>query len=522
MGKNKQSAASGAGGTVGTVQKKYMSKKEIWSYAFGLFGLQIVVGYMTTYQAQFFDRVMGADITLVGTIILVGKLASAIFDPAIGNLIDRTHSKMGKLKPFILYSVIPLLLLSVLIFSPFKGITGTPLYMYIFFTYLLWSIAMTVGDIPSQAMSAVLTPNNDERNKVITLGNTLKTIGLVMPNVIMPIVTMAVPGGAFFLKGVVNAMEFFYASLVSALIGCAMFVLIAAFNKERIPYKVEKLGLKDMANILKNNKYLMLIFLSYILGFGRMAAATITAQTAYALLGTETQTVIVGLSTAIGGMISMLIAPKLVQKFGEKKAFIGMALFNFAFSEISCLLQSFIGYDNGMIYVAYAFMLVRALGCGSYYIIPLLMVADAVDYYELKTGKRTEGVSYAVNSFAIKVTMALAAFVGLAIIGAAGYSAQIPFADISIKTKNWVYFAFVGFPGLCYLLSTIPIFFYDLTSKKKEDMHVKLIAMRAENAAAEMAYADGVVLDAENGADTNSGEDSKEDTAHDSEDEAEK
>ena len=111
------------------------------------------------------------------------------------------------------------------------------------------------------------------------------------------------------------------------------------------------------------------------------------------------------------------------------------------------------------------------------------MVADSVDYYESKTGKRTEGVAYAVLSFSVKVTLALGAAVCLAAVfsDAVGYSATAE--EYSFETKRGVYFSYTIIPGITSLLAAIPILFYDLTGKKKRDISATLEIMRAESEA---------------------------------------
>ena len=79
--------------------KKHMNFKEILAYSLGLFGFQAIVGLLNSYQAEFYGSIMGASLAIVGVIILVAKIVSAIFDPIIGNKIEGTNSKMGKFKP---------------------------------------------------------------------------------------------------------------------------------------------------------------------------------------------------------------------------------------------------------------------------------------------------------------------------------------------------------------------------------------------------------------------------------------
>ena len=76
--------------------KKYMNFKEIAAYSLGLFGFQAIVGLLNSYQAEFDASILGADIAVVGILILVAKIVSAVADPVVGNLVDKSKSKLGK------------------------------------------------------------------------------------------------------------------------------------------------------------------------------------------------------------------------------------------------------------------------------------------------------------------------------------------------------------------------------------------------------------------------------------------
>lgn len=133
---------------------------------------------MNSYQAEFDASILGADIAVVGILILVAKILSAVFDPVVGSMIDRSKSKRGKFKSMILKSIIPLLVMTAAVFInvPFKE-NRTATYIWIFVTYLVWSLAMTLGDVPSQGIASVLTPNPTERTNVVSISNTFKQIG---------------------------------------------------------------------------------------------------------------------------------------------------------------------------------------------------------------------------------------------------------------------------------------------------------------------------------------------------------
>lgn len=457
--------------------KKYLTVKELIFYSLGLFGLQAIIFYINSYQVEFYSgsgMIEASKMVIVTFIILAAKLVSAVFDPLIGNLIDsKKGGKHGKLKPFIVISTIPLSILTVLIFCK-VNLTGFALYAYIFVTTTLWSVAMTLGDVPSQGMSAVITPNPTERNNLIGFSGTLKSIGQAVPYVVVPAVCLCVPGGAG-IEGTISTTEYLWCAIVISVLGSLMFLGIFFFNKERVPYEAERVSLKDMFGIIKNNKYLLLVVASYFLGFARQGAMAIQAQTANAILGGANKIIILGISTAVGTVISMAVTPILIKKFDEKKVFIAMSIYGGVSSVLAYLVAV---WTNFNLIALIATLFLMGLQFGAVNIMPMIMVADSVDYYEWKTGKRTEGVAYAVLSLCIKVTLALGAAVCLAWVFAdfTGYQANM--TEFSDSVKKGVFFSYTVIPGITSALAAIPIFFYDLVGDKKKQISADLAARR--------------------------------------------
>ena len=382
-------------------KKKYLSFKEIAAYSLGLFGFQAIVGLLNSYQAEFDGSILGADVTVVAILILVAKILSAVADPVVGSLVDRSHSKMGKFKSMIVYSIVPLLVFTAIIFVdvPFKD-NKMLTYVWIFVTYLIWSIAMTMGDVPSQGIAASLTPNPTERTNVVSISNTFKQIGFSACVVIVPIVCLIVPEGSkvFVKKGETDSpmisTEYFWVAVLTAILGCVLFALIPLINKERvINESSEKITAKDMVSALKDNKPLMLVIVSYFLGFGRQMAMGIQVQAANVLLGSQNLVAVLGIVTAIGSMISMALCPLLIKKLDEKKAYILLSVYGFAASIFSFIIGFFWfkNPDNIVLTVLfYASLFLIGLQFGAVTLMPMIMTADAVDYYEYKTGRYSD------------------------------------------------------------------------------------------------------------------------------------
>ena len=476
--------------TVDAVSKKYMNFKEIAAYSLGLFGFQAIVGLLNSYQAEFDGSILGVNVSVVAILILIAKIVSAVADPVVGNLVDRSKSKHGKFKSMILYSIIPLLVMTAVIFIdvPFKSNTMLT-YVWIFVTYLIWSIAMTMGDVPSQGIASVLTPNPDERTNVVSISNTFKQVGFSACVVIVPIVCLIVKGGSqvFGFEGDTDtpmiAAEYLGTAILTAVLGCALFALIPLINKERVTNtSTEKTTAKDMINALKNNKPFMLVIISYFLGFGRQMAMGIQVQAATVILGSQNLVAVLGIVTAVGSMISMALCPLLIKKLDEKKAYIILSVYGFAASIFSFVIGHFWfrSPDNMVLTVLfYASLFLIGLQFGAVTLMPMIMTADAVDYYEYETGKRMEGACYSILTLTIKVCLALGTAVGLIFVQQSGYYEGLTTGTFTTNTKDIIFFAYTALPGILALLSIIPMFRYDICGEKKAKISAALAERRA-------------------------------------------
>ena len=435
---------------VTATKKKYMNFKEIAAYSLGLFGFQAIVGLLNSYQAEFDGSILGANVSVVAILILVAKIVSAVADPVVGNLIDRSKSKRGKFKSMILYSLVPLLMMTAVVFVkvPFSG---TGLYVWIFLTYLVWSIAMTMGDVPSQGIASVLTPDPTERTNVVSISNTFKQIGFSACVVIVPIACLIIPGGSkvFVKSGETDtpmiASEFFWTAVLTAIFGCVLFALIPLLNKERV-------------------------------------AMGIQVQAATVILGSQNLVAVLGIVTAVGSMISMALCPLLIKKLDERKAYILLSVYGFAASIFSFVIGHFWfqSPDNMVLTVLfYASLFLIGLQFGAVTLMPMIMTADCVDYYEYETGKRMEGAAYSILTLTIKVCLALGTAVGLIFVQVSGYYDALGAGTFTTKTKDIIFFAYTALPGVLALLSIFPMFKYDIVGEKKAQISAALSQRRA-------------------------------------------
>ncbi len=478
---------------------KTLTAKSALVYALGIFGVQIFIGYMNSFQTEFYNKMYSAfdsNIFFASAIIIfAAKLISCIFDPLIGAMIDKSNLKGGKMRPWVLRSAFPLAVLTTLIFVyiPFDYIGGAAgriaLYLYITITTVLWNVAMSFADIPSQGLLSLLSPDADERNLAASFSNIAKSIALAVPGVFVTVVMLVLN----IIKGEGNYQDKEY-YLITALFFFAVGILCIMFMYRKNTEAVESrqssssVSMKEMCNELKKNKMILIVFLINLLGFARAMGLIVGVQANGALIGkinllgmqmdtTADATWLPGLLAAVSGMIGICIVPLINKKLGEKKTYIGFSIATFLFNMAVCIFYwllpegSMLRYGNPALYMIILFQFIIGFLTAANTYIPLVMTADIVDYRLYKTGERKEGVNFSILSMSIKLSNALCVAVGLLLIAASGYT-QVVYetGSIPVKMQNIIMFAYIGFVGVSALISAVPMFFYKIDCKVKNEM----------------------------------------------------
>ncbi|MBO4380902.1 MAG: MFS transporter [Clostridia bacterium] len=493
----------------------------MWIYALGVMGINLAIGLVNSYQAEFFNKILHANLMAIAVIILVAKIVSIIADFVIGNLIDRARFKSGKMRPWILISAFPLAVFTMLsfVFIPFDNLPGAGAdaarYIYISFILIVWNVSMTLADIPSQGMLSFVSKDPADTNNAAGIANTLKSAALAISGLFITVVCMLTGSGD------VGEKEYLITAGIMCGIGLVLQLLMYFKCKEMVKSTTSSaMSFKEMFKELKNNKMILIVLITYLLGFGRNIGLGIAVQATCILLrdGVNFSAIpvigqlfpetmygdacswAIGITSAISSMVVILLNPVINKKLGEKKYFIIAGLYGFILSFTSFLLYALIPVPEGASSMAwtarslwaiwiYQFFFSVAYAPNAY--LPMVMTADIVDYQEWKTGKRTEGTQFAILSMSNKLSNALSVSLGILLIGAIGYSSSDYNAAVQggtaaihayvtddMQVKAWAIYFLV--PGLCMLASSIPMFFYKIDKKTKEEMRAELARRRAE------------------------------------------
>ncbi|MBO5859786.1 MAG: MFS transporter [Clostridia bacterium] len=447
-------------------EKKYLKTSETLSFSFSAFGRSMIYTLMSTFLLIFYTDAMGLRPVHAGAIIVAARIFDAANDPIMGIIADKTKTKFGKLRPYLLFS--PFLIMistAALFYVPDFSYGGKLAYSAV--TYILWGICFTIQDVPFWGLSAVVSPLENERNRFISTARIFSTIGGIVPTLLVPVLR----------NGMGNTKGYFVSGLIFAIFGSMVSLLAFFGTKERVVEEKEKVSAGEIVSAYVKNKPLLLLIVASILGSAMLMAQTSGSYLATYLIKNSgvipKGTVQTAMTVAIGAgmMIAMVLMPVLRKKMSLKAIYISSALFG-AFVHV---IMYFVGYTN--FYVFLAILAVAGLPLGIFNVITYAMVADSVDYLEWKTGRRSEGICFASQTFISKLTAGISTLITSFVLEAVHFVQPIndvPVLDQPEPVFKGMFFMVTLLPAISLALCAIPMFFNDFTGKKKEEIIRKL------------------------------------------------
>lgn len=423
------------------------------AYGFGDFGCNIIYTAMSAFLLFYYTDYAGVSAFAVGTIMMVSRLFDGISDIIMGVIVDRTKSKYGKARPWILRMCIPFAISGVLLFSVPTSWAETPKLIYVFITYnLVSTVVYTAINVPYSALNALMTQNPYERSVLSIFRNLLATAGTLTINIFtLPLVEFFGNNAlawtkTFFIFGIVAIIAFLYTFWGTSERVKSVAQLQSTENND-VPVLV---GIKAL---FKNKYWIMmtgmlaLFFLMYAINGGS------TVYYAKDILGDKN---LVGTINGIFNIVQicgMFFIAMMIKKFGKRNIFaLGLVL-----DIIGMLI---LNYSNGAMSLIIISSVIRGLGnaCGGATM--WAMVSDTIDYGEWKTGYRTEGLVNSACSFGWKIGNGIgSALLGL-ILEAGGY---VGTAITQTETALFsIEICFIWIPIAIYVIGLVIMSFYHL------------------------------------------------------------
>lgn len=429
------------------------------------------------YLLYFYTDIFGIDAVAVGTMFLVTRIWDTVNDPIIGLICDRTSSRLGKFRPYILYTAIPFGVFGVLTFtSPELSASGKIIYAYI--TYTMMMMVYSLINVPYASMLGVISESPKERTILSSFRMIFAFTGSIVALVLIE------PLADFFSDSGANPQRGWQmAAAVIAVMAIIMFFCTFAWTRERVkPIKESHNTLKeDIGDLLKNRPWWILLGagVSALIFNSIRDGAAVYYFKYYANVGSlsifsgalsiTTLYLVLGQAANIAGIL--LIAP-IANRIGKKRAYLGAMAIAAVFSSMFYSVSS----DN--IVAMMALQVVISMCAGS--IFPLLwsMYADIADYSELRTGRRATGLIFSSSSMSQKFGWTLGGALTGWLLGYYGFEAN---AQQTEMAQTGIRLMLSYLPAIGAALSVVLISLYPIGEKELKNIESDLTKLRAKN-----------------------------------------
>lgn len=462
-----------------------VGRGEIAAYGIAGGGQNLAYGLITGYLMYYYVNVFHIDPRVVGLMLFVEGIWDVVNNPLAGMVIDRTRSRHGKMLPYLRWCIAPLAVFTVLLFAGPYLIRDTSSFSpakiaFMFLSYFAWEIFYTVTDVAYWGLSAAISPDAKERRRVMTFNNAAVNVGSALPFVVVPFLLdyAASDRAAIDMRGV-----FMLFGVVAGVAGIGLFSLAGFFVHERVEQSQEGSSFRESLHELLHNPGLRLIILSGLIRSLSGVSSVFMTYYFIDVLGYASLSVLVNIPTVITWAFSYALLKPIRRRFDARQFTIFGAVLTgaiwFAVFLIGLRFYRSVPVMVPVLMVANGlFGLINA----PVNIVQNEMLADTTDYSEWTTGKRSEGVSFSLRITTVKIGSTVVQAFGSVLLSMIGYvtladEARVVQSD-AVQFRIFVLFALV--PGVFYLLSAVPLIFYDLVGEKLETMRAQLSQRRSE------------------------------------------
>ncbi len=397
-------------------------------YGVGAVGLDLSYGMFYSYLSIYLTNALGISPAFLLIITPLARIWDGFNDPMMGMIVDKTKTKMGKYRPWILTgALLNAIVLCLLFNNPGFASGSTGLYVYAAILYVFWGMTNTLADIPFWSMVPSFATEEKDRNLVSTIARAFSGLGQGIVSIFTPM-AVAFFGGVAGSK--LDAMTsdtlskgFGKWSLIMAA-GLVLFALISVIStkERRIIVNNEKFSFKAALNVIKSNDQLLVFMLfAMISNAGFYMTSGISSYYFTSVLGDLTLQSKFNLMGTVGSVLSILVVP-VCSKFMNNRSIYKLSLSVAAAGYIG---MAVIGYGfGGNVTALGVFYILTSLGTGSMFVNQTVMLADCVDYGEYKTGSRNQSLTFSMKGFLQKMAYTVQAIIMYATFTFTGYDGE--------------------------------------------------------------------------------------------------
>lgn len=499
---------------------KTYTKKEAAGFLVGMFGQNLIYNIVATGLYFYFQNVICLPAMALGWIMTIARIWDAINDPMMGTIVDKTHSKWGKCRPYLI--IFPAIIGLVTILTFLNGNYATAdtttqkvlIVAWAAISYIAWGMCFTVCDIPLWGITSLMTEDENDRSKILGLARMVAGVGGI--GVLVVQIAQAVAGafGGDMQKG------FIVTVIIMTVVATILFEFAGLFTKERVDKSEKSYTFKENFKIMFGNKPFRQILISGILRspIQLLMIVAMTLVTYYyangnimnilvynddgSLAGINVK-ILIGLGCVAAGLfvgqfVAMGVTPLIIKKVEKKTLY---NVYSIAGAVPYALIFVFYKVSGGDLTTTFwsiiigICMLFGSAAFGGINVLQSVMIADCVDYEEYYNGVRTDGVFFSGQSFITKLAAGISTIVSSAVYAIVGYSgANVDKLNKAIengasfltydggtgvgKYAEAMFFLISIPPAIGMVLSAIPTLKYAMTDAEHKEMLSELISRR--------------------------------------------
>jgi GPH family glycoside/pentoside/hexuronide:cation symporter len=444
-----------------------LSWREKLSYGIADMGFNFYWTNVSTFLLIFYTDVFGLTAATAASMMFIIKIINAFTDPMIGALADRTSTRWGKFRPFLMWGALPLAGAAVLTYTT-PDLSGNGKLVWAYATYLLMMVCYTCINIPYNALSGVMSSDPQQRSSINGLRFIFAFGGSTLVTAATPWLVRTLGGG--------DTQRGWQLTMIIWGLAAACLFAVTFFNtRERIaPPPGQKNDIvQDIRDLTRNGPWVVLFFLALII----MVTITLRGTTAayYFKYYVGRPDLIASFIPAymIAASVGAALTPVMTRFVDKKRLMIILMSLTTVFS---C---GFFFIPKDQVALMYALQVAMGFVLGPKSPLAFSMYADTADYNEWRTGRRATGMTFAAATFSQKLGTAVAVAVIGAIFTALGY---VPNVAQSAGSQEGIVWLMSFIPAVFALLAVVCMFFYNLDGKKLAQVQSELLARKVAQA----------------------------------------
>jgi len=447
-----------------------ISVKEKIGYGLGDAAANFIFQTMLVFQLAFYTDTFGITAAAAGTLFLVVRVWDAIFDPMMGVIADRTNTKWGKYRPWVLWTAVPFGIMGFLTFTtPSFAAQGKLVYAYI--TYIVLMMVYSANNLPYSALSGVITGDLAERTSLSAYRFVCAMSAAFV------IQSLALPMVKYFGQG--NDARGYQVTMgVLSALAVVFFIITFLTTRERVhPDPTQQSSVRqDFADLLSNGPWKAMFALTIVLFITLAMRGGVMVYYFKYFVGRENLFSLfnaLGLAATIVGVIG---STPLAKRFGKRNVFVVGLAFTVVFTALFAVLPP------TAITAIFGMEMARQLAYG--FTIPLLwaMMADVADYSEWRNRRRATGIVFSAIVFGLKAGLGFGGAIGGWVLASYGY---VPNAAQSARALEGIRMAASIFPAIAFALCVVCLFFYRIDRRMEIQLTTELANRRKQFALTE-------------------------------------